>query len=191
MIAPEEHNVLRVFLFLGMIENKPPSQLILFQETQTLRQPWLWFLVVLAHLGLVTAVWKTQKAEDLWFIGISWIIWSGMTLLLHQLRLTVKVDEEGILVQFSPFHRKPIRFYWHQIEVAWVGRYSPLWEFGGWGWRYNFSGNAMAWSLSGSQGVKLLFGDGKKRLIGTKDVLGWSKVLQASGKWPATHQPPF
>jgi hypothetical protein len=164
---------------------------VLFHEIQALTQKWIWLTLICAHLGMAYAVLQFKDGALFGVLLISWIFLGLTTLFMRLLRLEVKVNSKGIQVQFFPFHWSPIFFPWSDVQEAWAGKYAPLGEFGGWGWRYNFSGHAIAWSLSGNQCSKLVLRNGKKRLMGTRNPEGWKEVLRANGKGTKDEKPPF
>lgn len=164
---------------------------ILFTEVQRIRQPWVWVVVILVHLSISIPLFFISSQDNLWATGISWLFFILLTLFLAILRLKVVVTTVGIHLQFFPFHLSPVFFPWSAIQAVWAGSYAPLREFGGWGYRMNFSGNAIAWSVYGNKGVKILLTNGKKRLIGTQDAEGWNRALQLLGKTKEISAPPF
>jgi hypothetical protein len=81
------------------------------------------------------------------------------------MRLETKIDKEGIYVRLFPLHVNFKFFNWNDIEKAYIRKYNPILEFGGWGIRFGFKG--MAYNVSGNKGLQLEFRNGNKLLIGT------------------------
>jgi hypothetical protein len=79
-------------------------------------------------------------------------------------QMTTEVTSGAIYVGFTPFGKKCIPK--EDIEQAYVRTYSPLGEFGGWGYRMGRKG--IAFNVSGDQGLQLVLRDGKQILIGTQ-----------------------
>jgi hypothetical protein len=48
-----------------------------------------------------------------------------------------------------------------------VRKYSPIKEYGGWGFRYGFK-NGKAYNISGNMGLQLILKNGDRILIGTQ-----------------------
>ncbi len=89
----------------------------------------------------------------------------GMNALFIFSRLKTKIDSIGVGITFQPFINKAKIFRWDEIEKAYVRKYNPLWEYGGWGIRYRW--NSRAYNTSGNIGLQLILKTGKKVLIGT------------------------
>lgn len=81
--------------------------------------------------------------------------------------LETEIDEFYISYKFFPFHFSKKKIYWEDIQRAYVRKYSPIGEFGGWGVRYSFRGGK-AFNVSGNMGLQLELKNGKKILIGTQ-----------------------
>jgi len=57
------------------------------------------------------------------------------------------------------------------LDKVYLRKYSPIGEYGGWGFRYG------AYNIKGSQGLQLKFKNGKMLLIGTQRPEELQKVL--------------
>ena len=90
----------------------------------------------------------------------------GLNVLFFFSKLKTKIITEGVSVVFHPFFTKPKLFRWEDIEKAFVRKYQPLWEYGGWGIRFGMKGRA--YNTSGNKGLQLLMKSGKRILIGTQ-----------------------
>ena len=82
-------------------------------------------------------------------------------------------------MRFFPFHFREKHFAWEDISKAYVRRYSPLWEYGGWGIKYGFQGKA--YNVSGNEGIQLELKSGKRVLIGTTLPKKASETLVSYG----------
>jgi hypothetical protein len=96
------------------------------------------------------------------------------------MRLDTNIDETSISVSMSPFGSRKIA--WKNVEKAYVRKYKPLMEFGGWGIRYGFGSKGMAYSVGGNQGLQLELNNGKKVLIGTKKASELTEFLKQINK---------
>lgn len=85
---------------------------------------------------------------------------------------------DGIYVRFFPFLLTFRKYPWEDLEKATVRTYSPLAEYGGWGYRISFSGKGRAFNISGNKGLQLKFKNGKKLLIGTNKPDELAEVLR-------------
>lgn len=95
-------------------------------------------------------------------------------LLLAAYLVTMKtvITEEGIMVTFFPFLLKKKTITWDTLQAAYVREYSPIREYGGWGFRMvnndTTIGGSKALNVKGNQGLQLVFKNGEKLLIGTQ-----------------------
>lgn len=98
-----------------------------------------------------------------------------LTNLIFALRLETEIKSDGIYVRFFPIHFK-YRFYpWTHIDKAYVRKYNPILEYGGWGLRG--IGKNRALNISGNQGLQLVLEENKRLLIGTRKPEEVSDVL--------------
>ena len=147
-----------------------------FEETQKISSPALrvfLFLVIFSSITTPVLVFFTDilghfEDDDSIGILITAITFLMISLLFLLSRLETKIDKEGIYVRYLPILLK-WRFYpWSDIEKAHIREYSPLMEYGGWGFRIGIMGQGNAYMISGKVGLQLEFKNGKKLLIGTK-----------------------
>ena len=92
------------------------------------------------------------------------------------LQLRTKIDKNGIVYQFWPVHRKEQIIKWEEVNCAYVRKYSPIFEYGGWGFRHGRKGKAF--NTSGNMGLQIEFLNGKKLLIGTQKPEEMERVLR-------------
>jgi hypothetical protein len=93
-------------------------------------------------------------------------------------KLETAISDEGISYRFFPFHKRKKTITWSDIEKAYVRKYKPIAEYGGWGLRLGFFGSGKAVNVSGNMGLQLIFRNGKKLLIGTKRSNEVQLILQ-------------
>ena len=147
-----------------------------FQETQKFNQ----WPMRLASLGLLAFLlyslyqWFVSKTavgnvlpEDTAGPLIVIVVLALTLLLFYQLQLKTEIDERGIHYRFLPFHFKNKTIPWEAIKECYVRTYSPLMEYGGWGYRITIK-NGKAFNVSGDRGIQLVLKSGKKILIGTQ-----------------------
>lgn len=150
------------------------SRGIYFEEHQRFNQ-W-WFLLLMAGIngmllfGIVQQVilgrpFGDHPTGDGALVGITIGVWL-LTFLLFSIRLDTRIDANGIAYRFFPFQRNYTTIDWSRIRHAYVRQYSPILEYGGWGWRYSF-GNGRAVNMSGNKGLQIVYDENKKLLIGT------------------------
>lgn len=102
---------------------------------------------------------------------------AGVILLLLVTQLETSISETGITYRFFPFHIKQKTIQGSTIDKAFVRKYKPLMEYGGWGFRLGIFGHGRALNISGNMGLQLVFKNGKRLLLGTKKPGEIEKVL--------------
>lgn len=138
-----------------------------FRESQRFTQWWVWVVLIgtgtLPYIPYFTGAYSEGSANGL--IGAS-IIMLLMALLFLLLRLETTIDEDGIRIQFFPFHLKSRFYSWEEIRKMGIRQYSPIREYGGWGIR-GLSRKNRAFNVKGNWGLQLEFENGDLLLIGT------------------------
>jgi hypothetical protein len=141
-----------------------------FKESQRFNQWWLWLILFIASgTPMYTSMCYNGKnglpvSHGLMFSAGLFVF---STLLLRMFHLSTTIDEQGISYRMFPANLKPIVRKWEDIELAYVRRYSPIGEFGGWGIRYSLRGGR-AYNISGDMGLQIVLKNGKKLLLGTR-----------------------
>ena len=157
-----------------------------FQETQRFDQWWLKLLYV-GLLGFVIFClynWFVLQ-ENVGNVNENNAIGQLVTVssallpiaLMYSFKLRTSIDEVGVHYQFLPiqFSKKTVR--WAEMEKCYVRTYSPLREYGGWGYRISF-GKGKALNVKGSQGIQIVFKNGKKLLLGSQKKEDAAQVIQ-------------
>lgn len=145
-----------------------------FEETQRFSQIWLWIVIIGMSIVIILQVpldiirqsgSEPMSATNIIILIISLLFVIGINVLFFVARLKTKINDDGIEITFIPFFTKPKSFPWDEIKEAYVRKYKPLWEYGGWGVRIRW--NSRAYNTSGNMGLQLIMQNGKKILIGT------------------------
>ena len=102
--------------------------------------------------------------------------------LVYAIRLKTTIDEIGIHYQFLPINLSKKTIRWGELKKCYVRTYSPLTEYGGWGYRGGFFGKGKALNVKGDQGIQLEFQNGKKLLIGTQKEKDAHEVIERNFK---------
>jgi hypothetical protein len=163
---------------------------ILFTESQSFRQWWLWLLLLGASVplfyGLVSQLLMDRPVGDHPISNAGLLALSAaiilVIILFYLLRLDTLVKEDGIYVRFFPFRPKYRYFAWDKMTDVYIRKYSPIWEYGGWGYRIGIFGKGKAMNVSGNTGLQLVFKDGSKLLIGTGKAEELKQVLRGLGE---------
>jgi hypothetical protein len=164
---------------------------IVYSEEQQFRQKWIWILVLgiflietpLFSYLIVKQLIYHQPVGNKPMPDIALTIFSlvmlmlciGLPYLFYKLKLITEVQEDGIMVRFSPFLRKKILF--PEIKSYTVRTYNPIREYGGWGIRYGRKGTA--YNVSGNRGVQLELINGKRILIGSQRPEEFVRAINA------------
>ena len=146
-----------------------------FTETQKFNQSWM--RVVLVSLALLTILpvmimvdWNELPTAELIIVSIA----IAFTLLmigfiLFVFRLDSRIDDYGIHYGFFPIPGRMNKLAWSEIEKMYVRKYSPIGDYGGWGYRINFNkSKGKAYNVRGNIGIQLELKSGRKILIGTQ-----------------------
>lgn len=159
---------------------------VLFTERQKFRQWWLWAIFLginsLFLFGVFRQVIGGQPFGDKPTSNTGLLVTAGLTVLLTFLFWNVRLDtiikEDGIYVRFFPFHLQWRHYGWATLNKAYIRKYSPLIDYGGWGLRLGLLAKGWAFNVSGNQGLQLEFKNGRKLLIGTNKPGELAEVLR-------------
>jgi len=154
---------------------------VLFKEEQQFRQWWYIMLVMVSvipsMLFCVYALYQ-QVVNGIQigdspapnavlaglFIGLCVLLWSFFVM-----KLEIWIDEIGIHFRFFPLIFKPKVISKNEIQRYEIRRYSPIFDYGGWGIRRGFGRKwQKAYNVSGNIGLQLYLTSGKKVLFGTQ-----------------------
>lgn len=136
------------------------------QEARYSKWKLIWLPIVAAFLFADLCNDIEQEYLLFWLLGI--IITALLVILIRLLHLDTRIDESGISVKFSLLMSKPEKYLWNDINRAEIKKYSPITEYGGWGFRLGLFSNKRAYSISGNIGLKLTLKNGQTVMIGTK-----------------------
>lgn len=153
---------------------------ILLYERQTIRQKWLWLLLGGTTLYLLYGSFAAlfiQNSTVPPMMATSLLIMLGVDILLWLMKLEFLIKNDGFYFRFRPFTIRYKRVAWEDLEEIRVRTYKPLREFGGWGLRIGFGGQGMALTISGNKGVQLVFKNGRRILIGTRQAEKVEEIL--------------
>ena len=90
--------------------------------------------------------------------------------LFLKIQLETRINSDGVYVRFFPFQLAEKFYPWSNIDKAYVRKYKPIMEYGGWGLRTGLSGKNKAFNISGNMGLQLVLLNGNKILIGTHNA---------------------
>ena len=143
---------------------------VLFNEVQRFRQPVLIAIIiasVLLTIGLFAYAMAIQPSLVLLIIGLIAILpFPVVVWLFLASRLETVVNRDGLFLRFYPFHLRQRKIPLEEVVSFRAVIYRPIWDYGGWGMRFVRGGRA--YNVSGREGVRLEFYDGKHLLIGSQ-----------------------
>ena len=144
-----------------------------FTETQKFK-PWVYGLIVLIVLISPIMITYRQMQEHATAtlnydnILIALIVPVVIISMFLIMKLDTTLDSEGVKFRFFPIYMKHKVILWEDISTITTRKYSPLFDFGGWGIRFGLGGKGMAYNVSGNIGIQLVLKNNKKVLIGTQ-----------------------
>lgn len=163
---------------------------VLFSEKQSFRQWWLWLILLPVNSVFIGGLYL-QVARGIPFgnnplsDGVLMILIGLLVLtsiLTYFARLETVIKPDGICVRFFPFQLSFSFYSWESLSKSYVRKYNPITEYGGWGLRFGVFKQGRALSVSGNQGLQLVFDDNKKLLIGTNQSQEMREVLERLGQ---------
>lgn len=160
---------------------------VLFQESQHFSRLWLSILLIVVW-GIFLFIIPTQDYSEIRSISdigaiFTPVMASIVLLFLISIRLDTQIKEDGVYVRFFPISLKYGKYSWRMLDKIFVRKYSPVFEYGGWGIR-GITNRNRAFNIRGNQGIQLVKKNGNKLLIGTqkpeevRDVL---KLIEQNG----------
>ena len=159
---------------------------ILFYENQSILKQKILLIVLLPIISLLIWGFIQQVFLNLPFgnkpmsnVGLSIfvILFTAISTVFLLSKMETFITEEGIYVKYFPLLLKTKFYSWDNIQAAYIRKYSPMREFGGWGVKYSF-GSGKVYNVYGNRGLQLIFQDGKKILIGSNRVEELEDILK-------------
>lgn len=150
---------------------------VLFKEEQRFTQWWLWLLVsasfsvpliiMLKELAVIDE--HTEEYGDLLIsMGVTVLFAVIILVLFFSMKLVTEITSTEVRVKFPPLKMKWKIINLEEIEHFEVKEYSPIKDFGGYGYRKNLLRKNDAYNVNGKIGLLLQLKNGKKLLIGTQ-----------------------
>jgi hypothetical protein len=108
------------------------------------------------------------------------------------MRLETALDKDGCSVKYFPWMCRYRTIPWDSIEKAYVRKYRPVTEYGGWGMKgggFKMKGfmlkpvrmpfeSSKAYTLYGNIGLQLELKNGKRVLVGTQHPQEMEEILK-------------
>lgn len=166
---------------------------ILFQEKQRFHQGFMGVIITLGGIAVLAPIYYTlfkqvvldepndtstmTDNELIILTAIVTVFVIGIHFFVHLHELEMKIDRNTIQYRFFPYFNSYKVRNQAEIKEAYVRKYSPIFEYGGWGLRFGF-GKGKAYNIRGNWGLQLIFKDGKKLLIGTQKPKELDRIMK-------------
>ena len=105
-------------------------------------------------------------------LGLTILCFSWMLLL----KLETVINESSITADFKGIPLAKRNSLFSEIQKMEVVTYEPLYEYGGWGVRFNFK-KGWCYNVSGNKGLLITYKSGKTFLIGTQRADELTEIL--------------
>ena len=160
---------------------------VIFQETQRFRQIWIWVLILGISGFSISSLFLLEDKAPLSSVDLAFPI--GMILLLNVLflsfTLSTRIEADSLSYRFFPFTRwRTFRF--KEIEALDLIEYNGLWEYGGWGIKWN--GDTWSYTTGGKWGI-IVKTTNKKFLLGTQKPEEVREVIDRFKAFKLAQQP--
>ena len=156
-----------------------------FIERQNFRGSWVWYIILAIDAAIIYAVVQEAVLDHplgkypapLLMIAYMLIIVALSNYMLWTAELQIRIDTEGVHYRYLPLIRRERHIAYSELEQATVRHYSPVAEYGGWGYRLGLFGKGKALNVRGSMGLQLVLKNGKKLLLGTQQPEALTQAL--------------
>tara|TARA_R110002020_G_scaffold287003_2_gene502492 strand:- start:4859 stop:5347 length:489 start_codon:yes stop_codon:yes gene_type:complete len=142
----------------------------IFKESQSYLGTWIMYVIILTEVPviiLMIVLYATTDDKQEMAIALGVVIGSLILvfILIFNLKLETRIDDKSISFRYTPFIGKWRSFQKETIKSYKVINYSPITDYGGWGFKGNKT--TKAYSVLGDHGLLVDVGEKKKILIGT------------------------
>ncbi|WP_293306655.1 hypothetical protein [Pedobacter sp. UBA5917] len=151
-----------------------------FEEKQSLKIWWLYLITaatIIPTLAVIIFYKNGQVLEEfkkMYFAPILAVLSPFLIIyLIQQIKLTLKINTEGITYKYLPFHFKPNYFRWMSIDKAYIRKFDAFSEYGGYGIKnrlwFKFKDKAFILNDK-NRGLQIEFKNGKKLLFTSNKI---------------------
>lgn len=151
------------------------SSLIVFKEKQTFSKFWL--LIILLLVCVLQYIKYRDVGLDNTGLLVSSLVIFGLSILFVISKLETVITQDEIQYRLFPFQLTLRKISKDEIADVFVRKYSPLFEFGGWGLRWSLNGKAV--NVRGNMGIQVVLKNGSRILIGTSNAEGAKNALDS------------
>lgn len=149
---------------------------VYFTETQYYKTAWVWLIALLIEstifIMLIADYDKFDidkfELEDFYIMwGIFSIMFLGLFFLFRYMYIEMIINSEGVHYKAPPMLNKYKIIEPHNIFNYSIGKYKPITEVGGRGYKPNSKKTQIALTMEGNIGLKIKTKDGKVFIFGT------------------------
>jgi hypothetical protein len=166
-----------------------------FEEVQRLRDnPWIILLVFVVAIGSLLPLlygiywqigqgipWGNEPMTNSSLIAITLMVLGSMAVMafiMLNLRLEIKIDEQGVHYRMFPVKSK-----WRLVRPSEIVDYTlaerfKIFESGGIGHHRNILKNSRSFRISGGKHIAIKFNDGHRLLLGTQNLTGMEWAMR-------------
>jgi hypothetical protein len=135
-----------------------------FSERQWLLRHW-WPILLLPTLLVPLVFWLAPKHDTPPPWGVFAL--AGLALgLVAGIALDVRLDTAGAHYRLLPLQWRWRHIAWPEVARAYLRRYDPLGEYGGWG--IKGTSQNRAYNIANDEGLQLELHDGRRVLLGSQ-----------------------
>lgn len=156
-----------------------------FVEEQRFKNWVLLSLMITPLVGILVPIIMSKEvptfnSAEFWSLTLVSFSVVLVFLLILSIKLSTKINEQGIFYRFFPNQCKERFIPWVDIDQCYVTKYNSLRKFGGFGYRKCFWGKnkGLALNVGGKFGIQLVLKSGKKIMIGTQNKVDVTRVLE-------------
>ena len=151
-----------------------PTSQIIFKEKQSFSLFWLLLILLLVPVLIYTKL--KDEGSDFVDLLISISVVTVLFVLFVFSKLETVISHDEIQYRLFPFQWSMRKISKDQIAEVFIRKYSPLFEFGGWGLRWGINGKAI--NIRGNMGIQVVLKSGSRILIGTSNDTDARKALE-------------
>lgn len=148
-----------------------------------------WILVLISIMPIIGGIVPILLSEDdalnsnsdgYWGLIIVVCTMTFVTVLMLSIKLSTKINEQGVYYQFFPNQWNEKFTAWTDLEQCYLTEQNSLSKYGGYGYRRCFWGKnkGTALNVGGKYGIQLILKNGKRILIGTQKKEDVQRVLE-------------
>jgi hypothetical protein len=146
----------------------------IFQEVQRIGRIWIWGVLIMVSTIIITSIILSSESSLGWGIAIPIGILALVNILLFKLELKTRIGQDSLCFSYFPFIKER-KYSFEDIVSLELIQYNGLWEYGGWGIKWN--GDMWSYTTGGKFGF-LVKTERKKFLLGTQNPKDAQKVIE-------------